>query len=139
VIRFFCQESKFAKEWGQRIVNARVTLQLPDKIEHEGILVGWSLEHEYRFPPIGFHYGDERYTPSSGYLNPILFEGEGHLMTIAPTGSGKGTGCIIPTLLRHPGPVIVIDPKGENGDVTARRRGELGQKVVILDPLGGQG
>ncbi len=108
---------------------------MPDQIDEEGILVGWSLEHEYRFPPIGFHYGDERFTPATGFLNPILFEGEGHLMTIAPTGSGKGTGCIIPTLLRHEGPVIVIDPKGENAAVTARRRREMGQKVLILDPL----
>ncbi|MCB1231308.1 MAG: type IV secretory system conjugative DNA transfer family protein [Verrucomicrobiae bacterium] len=116
--------------------SSRAPLQLPDTIEDAGILVGWSLEHEYRSPPIGFHYGDDRFTPASGFLNPILFEGEGHLMTIAPTGSGKGTGCIIPTLLRHPGPVIVIDPKGENAAVTARRRAELGQKVIVLDPLG---
>lgn len=115
--------------------NSRTPLKLPERIDDDGILVGWSLEHEYRFPPIGFHYGSDKFTPAKGFLNPILFEGEGHLMTIAPTGSGKGTGCIIPTLLQHKGPMIVIDPKGENAAVTARRRRELGQKVVILDPL----
>src|SRR2546426_8867895 len=57
-------------------------------------------------------------------------------MTIAPTGAGKGTGCIIPALLRYPGPVIVIDPKGENAAITARRRREMGQRVVIIDPMG---
>lgn len=115
---------------------SRTPLQIPDKLDEDGILVGWSLEHDYRFPPIGFHYGSDQFAPANGFLNPVLFEGEGHLMTIAPTGSGKGTGCIIPTLLRHEGPVIVIDPKGENAAVTARRRGELGQKVIVLDPLG---
>ena len=108
---------------------------MPDQIDEEGMLIGWSLEHEYGIPPIGFNYGNQRFTPANGFLNPILFNGEGHMMTIAPTGSGKGTGCIIPTLLRHKGPVIVIDPKGENATVTARRRKELGQKVVVLDPL----
>src|SRR5689334_14609850 len=57
-------------------------------------------------------------------------------MTIAPTGAGKGTGCIIPALLRYPGPVIVIDPKGENVAITARRRREMGQRVVVIDPMG---
>lgn len=114
----------------------RSPLHVPDTLEEEGILVGWSLEHEYQQPPIGFHYGNEEQGPAHGFLNPVLYNREGHLMTIAPTGSGKGTGCVIPTLLRHEGPVIVIDPKGENASVTARRREELGQKVVVLDPMG---
>ncbi|MCR6663735.1 MAG: type IV secretory system conjugative DNA transfer family protein [Luteimonas sp.] len=67
---------------------------------------------------------------------PILHNGAGHLMTIAPTGSGKGVGAIIPALLRHRGPVIVIDPKGENYAVTAAHRRKLGHEVVLLDPFG---
>ncbi len=69
-------------------------------------------------------------------LDPILHTGGGHILTIAPTGAGKGISCIIPTLLRYPGPVIVIDPKGENYAVTADRRRALGQEVVVLDPVG---
>ena len=109
--------------------------KLPDQIDESGILTGWSLEHKHAVPPIGFHYGRHRPRPDDDFLKPILFEGEGHLMTIAPTGAGKGTGCIIPTLLRHSGPVIVVDPKGENVAVTARQRESLGQKVIILDPM----
>lgn len=45
-------------------------------------------------------------------------------------------GCIIPALLRYRGPVIIIDPKGENYAVTARRRRELGQDVRVIDPFG---
>ena len=109
--------------------------KLPDKVEEPGILVGWSLEDQNKPTPIGFTYNNPKKPSSSGYLDPILMQREGHLITIAPTGAGKGIGCIIPTLLRYTGPVIVIDPKGENSAVTARRRKELGQKVVILDPM----
>jgi len=73
---------------------------------------------------------------SDEYLEPILHTGGGHLLTVAPTGAGKGVSCIIPTLLRFPGPTIVVDPKGENYAVTAKRRRELGQEIILLDPMG---
>lgn len=113
-------------------------LRPPTDLPGEGILVGYSLEHERHTAPIGFIYGDRRPTKQAGltHLIPILHTGGGHLLTIAPTGAGKGVGCIIPTLLRFPGPVIVIDPKGENVAVTAERRRALGQEVVVLDPMG---
>ncbi len=59
-----------------------------------------------------------------------------HLLTLAPNRSGKGVSSIIPNLLTWPGSLVVIDPKGENAAVTARRRREMGQEVHILDPLG---
>lgn len=111
-------------------------LRLPDQLPETGLLVGWSLESRHPRRPIGFSYGHPLRTQAGGCLDPILLGGEGHLMTIAPTGSGKGTGCIIPALLRYPGPVIVVDPKGENVAVTARRRREMGQRVVVIDPMG---
>lgn len=57
-----------------------------------------------------------------------------HLLTMAPTRSGKGVSVIIPNLLTYPGSVVVIDPKGENTAVTARRRRQAGQAVFVLDP-----
>lgn len=113
-------------------------LNPPPHLSGDGILVGYSLEHERHTAPIGFVYGDgdRRIGPESGFLTPILHTGGGHLLTIAPTGAGKGVSCIIPTLLRFPGPVIVIDPKGENYAVTGARRRALGQEVVLLDPMG---
>jgi type IV secretion system protein VirD4 len=65
----------------------------------------------------------------------LNYAGDGHLMTVAPTGAGKGVGVIIPNLLTYPGSVIAIDIKGELSQVTARRRREMGQKVVVLDPF----
>lgn len=66
---------------------------------------------------------------------PLLYySGPGHLLTIAPTRSGKGVGAIIPNLLIADRSVFVIDPKGENAKVTARRRRSFGP-VHVLDPF----
>lgn len=68
---------------------------------------------------------------------PIIDDNrEGHLVTIAPTGAGKGVCSIIPALLNWRGPVIVVDPRGENYAVTAARRRSMGQQVHVLDPFG---
>lgn len=109
---------------------------LPETLDKPGLIIGWSLELEHRRNPIGFNFGDEATIEASALVDPILMEHEGHLMTIAPTGAGKGTGCIVPALLRFEGPVIVIDPKGENALITARRRREMGHEVAVIDPMG---
>ena len=44
-------------------------------------------------------------------------------------------GVLIPNLLSYPGPVIVMDIKGELFQVTSRRRAEMGQQIVVLDPF----
>jgi type IV secretion system protein VirD4 len=68
-------------------------------------------------------------------VSPIEFGGDGHLITIAPTGAGKGRSCIIPNLLKYEGSAIVLDPKGETFRVTSRARESMGQKIVKLDPF----
>ena len=65
----------------------------------------------------------------------LRYPGPAHLLTIAPTRTGKGVGTIIPNLIDYPGPVICIDPKGENAIVTARERARFGP-VHVLDPFG---
>jgi len=60
---------------------------------------------------------------------------EEHVVTIAPTGAGKGTCVLIPALLRYPGQCIVIDSKGEAARLTAGRRRAMGQTVHVLDPF----
>lgn len=74
---------------------------------------------------------------------PIGYADDRHISLIASARSGKGSGIIIPNLCLWPGSCVVIDPKGENATVTARRRGNgskyaigLKQKVCILDPFG---
>ncbi|MBG6346227.1 type IV secretory system conjugative DNA transfer family protein [Pseudomonas aeruginosa] len=60
----------------------------------------------------------------------------GHVMTCAPTGSGKGIGAVIPNLLEYPGSALVLDIKGENYAVTGKAREAMGHKVYVLDPFG---
>jgi type IV secretory pathway TraG/TraD family ATPase VirD4 len=65
----------------------------------------------------------------------LTYSREGHLLTVAPTGAGKGRSAIIPTLLTYAGPTITIDPKGEAVVVTGRYRRQIGHKVIVLDPF----
>ncbi len=66
----------------------------------------------------------------------LRFAGEAHLLTLAPTGSGKGIGAVLPNLLDYPGSVLSTDIKGEAYAVSARwRREVLGHTVAALDPF----
>lgn len=66
---------------------------------------------------------------------PVFTRPERHTLIIASTGTGKGTRIIVPTLLRYPDSMIVVDPKGENAAITARIRSlDLAQTVHILNP-----
>src|SRR5579863_10078135 len=63
----------------------------------------------------------------------ITYSGDGHLITFAPTGTGKTSGPVICNALKHPGQLIVLDMKGEVYAITARHRRAMGQKVHVLD------
>jgi type IV secretion system protein VirD4 len=89
------------------------------------------------------HWGSgERLSAASGLElgrlrgRVLRYDGDGHVITIAPTRTGKGVSAVIPNLLHYTGSVVVTDPKGENHAVTARRRRELGSRVHALDPFG---
>ena len=60
-----------------------------------------------------------------------------HIITFAPSRSGKGTCLIMPNLLfPFDNSYVVLDIKGENAAISARRQKELGKDVVIIDPWG---
>lgn len=72
----------------------------------------------------------------SGQSWSELREGSGHLLTVAPTRAGKGTGQIVPNLLRWAGSCIVVDVKGENYKLSAGfRKHELKQRVIRFAPF----
>lgn len=68
----------------------------------------------------------------------LRYDGPAHLLTMAPTRTGKGVGTIIPNLLTADRSVICIDPKGENAKIAGRARQRFGP-VHVLDPFGVNG
>ncbi|RVG82183.1 type IV secretory system conjugative DNA transfer family protein [Sinorhizobium meliloti] len=70
--------------------------------------------------------------PKTGKL--LRYNGPAHLLTMAPTRTGKGVGTIIPNLLTADRSVICIDPKGENAKIAGRARQQFGP-VHVLDPF----
>ncbi len=60
----------------------------------------------------------------------------GHHLVVSGTRGGKGVSAVIPAILDHRGPVVVLDIKGENFAVTRRHREALGRKVAVLNPFG---
>ncbi len=73
---------------------------------------------------------------SDGWL--MRYDGPGHLLTFAPTRSGKGVGVVLPNLLLADRAVLCVDPKGENARIAGRARARFGP-VHVLDPFGVSG
>lgn len=65
----------------------------------------------------------------------LRYAGPSHLLTMAPTRTGKGVGTIIPNLLTADRSIVCIDPKGENAKIASRARERFGP-VHVLDPFG---
>ncbi|HBP0121476.1 TPA: type IV secretory system conjugative DNA transfer family protein, partial [Pseudomonas aeruginosa] len=47
----------------------------------------------------------------------LRHEGPEHVLTFAPTRSGKGVGLVVPTLLSWPASAVIHDIKGENWQI----------------------
>ncbi|MGX5843652.1 conjugal transfer protein TraG [Mesorhizobium sp. ArgA1] len=63
----------------------------------------------------------------------LRHDGPEHVLSFAPTRSGKGVGLVVPSLLTWPGSGIVHDIKGENWELTAGWRSRFGS-VLLFDP-----
>jgi type IV secretion system protein VirD4 len=63
----------------------------------------------------------------------VTYSGDGHLITFAPTGTGKTSGPVITNSLTWPGQLIVLDMKGEVYAATAQARRDMGQEVYVID------
>jgi type IV secretion system protein VirD4 len=100
------------------------------RAERDGLPLGW-VAGPVAARSLGFAPANR----PAGESEMLTHAGNGHLLTVAPTGAGKGRSSVIPALLTYPGPTLTIDVKGENVQVAARRRRELGHRVVTLDPF----
>lgn len=59
-----------------------------------------------------------------------------HIVTLAGNRAGKTQTALIPNLLRYPGSVVVLDPKGELAKATTAARRRMGQRICVFDPFG---
>ena len=63
----------------------------------------------------------------------LRHEGPEHILTFAPTRSGKGVGLVVPTLLSWPASTVIHDIKGENWAITAGWR-SLFSHCLLFNP-----
>ena len=61
----------------------------------------------------------------------LRHNGPEHVLTFAPTRSGKGVGLVVPTLLTWPASVVVHDIKGENWQLTAGWRARFSHCLLF--------
>lgn len=76
----------------------------------------------------------------SGKLHYLRHSGPEHVLTFAPTRSGKGVGLVIPTLLSWTHSTVVTDLKGELWALTAGWRKKYAfNKVIRFEPASAEG
>ena len=61
----------------------------------------------------------------------LRHEGPEHVLTFAPTRSGKGVGLVVPTLLSWPASAVIHDIKGENWQLTAGLRARFSHCLLF--------
>jgi type IV secretion system protein VirD4 len=75
-----------------------------------------------------------------GRFHYLRHSGPEHVLTYAPTRSGKGVGLVVPTLLSWPDSAVVTDLKGELWALTSGwRKQHAGSKVLKFEPAALEG
>jgi type IV secretion system protein VirD4 len=75
-----------------------------------------------------------------GNLYYLRHNGPEHILTYAPTRSGKGVGLVIPTLLSWPASAVITDLKGELWALSAGwRKNYARNRVLRFEPAAGSG
>ena len=77
----------------------------------------------------------------SGSGSPLVaWQLEGSAITLAPPRSGKGATIALnylsPRWRGWEGSTVLLDPRGEMFPVVARRRRQMGRRVLLMDPFG---
>ncbi|MFW6012224.1 MAG: type IV secretory system conjugative DNA transfer family protein [bacterium] len=97
----------------------------------------WASEHELRRIGLlqprerGLHLG----YADPEHRKPLTDSSDHHVLVLAPPGTGKTTGLVIPTLLSYPASTWVLDPKGELWETTASWRAHsFGHELLRFAP-----
>lgn len=76
----------------------------------------------------------------AGKTHYLRHNGPEHVLTYAPTRSGKGVGLVIPTLLSWPASAVITDLKGELWALSSGwRKQHAHNKVLRFEPAAGTG
>ncbi|MBL4623173.1 MAG: type IV secretory system conjugative DNA transfer family protein [Immundisolibacteraceae bacterium] len=102
----------------------------------------WASRAHFKSRKLGEHgdiflgYGMAEHKGGRAY--PITSSTKKHLITIAPTRSGKSVAMIVSRCLEHRGSLVVIDTKnGEIALICANHRiNNMGRNVKVIDPWG---
>jgi type IV secretion system protein VirD4 len=99
----------------------------------------WARPHDLRRLWV---HGPTRGRPYLGWIGRaparmLAAEGEVQTLVVAPPRSGKSTGYVIPWLLDHDGPALVLSVKRDIHDATVAYRQGLG-RVWVYDPFGNE-
>lgn len=77
---------------------------------------------------------------AKGRTRYLRHNGPEHVLTYAPTRSGKGVGLVVPTLLTWPHSAVITDLKGELWAMTAGWRQKYAKnKVIRFEPASSKG
>jgi type IV secretion system protein VirD4 len=68
-------------------------------------------------------------------IHNVYANGQGHLLSVAPTSAGKSHGQLISSLLSWPGSAIVLDIKGEAFRHSAGWRQSQGHRIIRFAPF----
>lgn len=102
--------------------NSREGLEQAAFVDNDGVYVGGWVD------------------PDSNRFVFLRHNGPEHVLTIAPTRSGKGVGLVIPTLLSWKSSAVVTDLKGELDALTSGQRAKsLGNLVLRFEPAAAEG
>jgi len=136
VFRTHLERAEYAE--ARQVLQAKilpnVTKATYEKVMNAGGGESWANFHDvndaYLFsrddavPIESVFLGRFRYSPER--VLELRSRDEGHILTIAPTGAGKGQRYIFPNTFKYLGPLVCIDPKGENYREYAWRRSIYG-------------
>ncbi len=118
-----------AKEKNEEDERARISRELREKDRRKrGI-----------YEQAGIFLGYDRTYLNDQTKRPLLYNGDRHIMTFGPIGSGKGATVLIPALLHSSvmadSSALVIDVKGQLAAVTAQMRHARAQEVRCINPF----
>ena len=75
------------------------------------------------------------YTDFNNQFAVNMLDRDGHILTVAPTRSGKGVSAVIPNLMTYSGSMVVNDVKGELFAVTSEWRRRMGHRILRFAPF----